>query len=82
MEDLSQRRLYLHCEECESKFLDPAQLENSLLTLTEDYEYKFADLETIENLGLEIHRPKYRELTSSFRQISALVIPLFLKTGL
>ena len=52
-EDLSRKRLYLHCEECESGFPDPAQLENSFLTLNKDYKYKLADFETIKNYGWE-----------------------------
>lgn len=52
-EDISRKRLYLHCEECESGFLDPTQLKNSFLTVIENYKYKLANFETIKNYGWE-----------------------------
>ncbi len=53
MEDISRKRLYLHCEECELGFPDPSQLESNFLTLGEDYKYKFADFQTIKKYGWE-----------------------------
>lgn len=51
VEDLSRRRLYLHCDECESGFEDPLDLKNPdkcFLTLDFDYPCCFADWETIK----------------------------------
>ncbi|HEU4506763.1 MAG TPA: hypothetical protein VFR78_00900 [Pyrinomonadaceae bacterium] len=48
VEDLSHRRLYLHCEECEFGWDDPLTLRNGFLTLTLDYSCALADRQTIE----------------------------------
>lgn len=53
VEDISNYRLYLHCEECESGFSDPDEVKvgKGFLTFEEKYEYRLADLETITRCG-------------------------------
>lgn len=53
VEDLTLKRLYLHCDECEQGFVDPRDVDSGecFLTLTRDYDYKIADLATIERYG-------------------------------
>lgn len=52
--DVTNLRLYLHCEECERGWLDPAEAENAgkgFLTLLESFETEMPSLKTIENMG-------------------------------
>ena len=49
VEDLTNHRLYLHCEECEAGFLDPLDLTTNFLTLDLDYTCSLADMQTIKN---------------------------------
>ena len=54
MEDLTHRRLYFHCGECETGFLRPEDTDDSekgFLTLTEDFEAENPSLERIVALG-------------------------------
>jgi hypothetical protein len=47
--NLNRNVLYLHCEECERGYYDPLKLDvdNSFLTLTEDFEAVKANFEDI-----------------------------------
>lgn len=51
--NLKANRLYLHCEECERGYYDPTQInvENSFLTLEEDFEAVVATWEDIKEYG-------------------------------
>jgi len=54
MKNLSARRLYLHCEECESGWYDPLQIDNlaaKFLTLDEEFEGEAATWEDIQKAG-------------------------------
>jgi hypothetical protein len=54
MEDTTNDRIYLHCEECEQGFWSPDDVqdpEKSFLTLTEDFEAEPATEERIAALG-------------------------------
>jgi hypothetical protein len=51
MKDLSAERLYLHCEECESGWYDPREVDDltaKFLTLDEDFETEPATWDDIE----------------------------------
>jgi hypothetical protein len=53
-EDLSNDRLYLHCDECEWGWRDPEKAEDpaaGFLTLDEEFEARPADWETIQRYG-------------------------------
>ncbi len=51
--NLEANKLYLHCEECERGYYDPSQIniENSFLTLQEDFEAIKARPEDIKQYG-------------------------------
>jgi len=51
--NLDANKLYLHCEECERGYYDPNQIsvENSFLTLQEDFEAIAATPEDIKEYG-------------------------------
>ena len=51
VEDLSRRRLYLHCEECEQGFDDPLNLNAGFDTLDLEYSCALADRQTVQNYG-------------------------------
>ncbi|WP_415891600.1 hypothetical protein ACMXYN_09485 [Neptuniibacter sp. PT8_73] len=53
-EDITNNRLYLHCEECEMGWLDPEranEVEFGFLTLLEEFETVNPDLATINRYG-------------------------------
>lgn len=51
--NLDANKLYLHCEECERGYYDPSQInvENSFLTLQEDFEAVAATSADIKEYG-------------------------------
>lgn len=56
IEDVTNDRLYLHCEECEMGWLDPAtayDAANGFLTLLENFNTRNPDLDTIKKRGWE-----------------------------
>jgi len=56
MEDVTNRRLYLHCEECEYGWYVPEKInsmECGFLTLTEDFDSSTPTFEDIKNYGWE-----------------------------
>jgi hypothetical protein len=66
-EDVTNRRLYLHCEECEIGWLDPETVNDrakGFLTLVEEFETVNPSLERIRLLGWE----KYAQ--NSFSEVS------------
>lgn len=53
-EDVTHKRLYLHCEECEYGWMNPEDAENvkkRFLTLDEDFESENPSLERIKEYG-------------------------------
>jgi len=52
-EDITNQRLYLHCEECECGWLNPEELTKgkSFLAINPDFEERIPSKETIENLA-------------------------------
>ncbi|MCC5850392.1 MAG: hypothetical protein JJU29_20080 [Verrucomicrobia bacterium] len=55
-EDLTNERLYLHCEECDWGWIDPAMahdVSKGFLTILEDFETKNPTFETIRSFGWE-----------------------------
>jgi hypothetical protein len=54
--NLDNNKLYLHCEECERGYEDPAKIESthSFLTLSENFEAVAATDDDIKNAGWEI----------------------------
>ena len=53
-EDLTSKRLYLHCDECEQGWRDPGRVNDptaGFLTLNEEFEARPADAATIERYG-------------------------------
>ncbi len=55
VEDQSNKRLYLHCEECSSGFLEPTNLDgkHSFLTLDLNFKYSLAEHNVISKYGWE-----------------------------
>jgi hypothetical protein len=54
MEDTTDQRLYLHCEECEHGFWHPDDVpdpDKAFLTLTEEFDAEPATRERIDELG-------------------------------
>ena len=55
-EDVTNGRLYLHCEECEMGWLDPAQIKDvakGFLTLHADFESRNSTRDTLTLFGWE-----------------------------
>ena len=55
-EDVTNKKLYLHCEECEYGWTDPAKADNvneGFLTLMEDFETRNPSFEVIKKYGWE-----------------------------
>jgi len=55
VEDISNSRLYLHCEECETGYINPLELdpESSFSTLSPEFEHELVVFSTIEQYGWE-----------------------------
>ncbi len=61
-EDMTNQRLYLHCDECESGWLDPenaADPSAAFLTLNEEFEARPASWATIQRFGWERYAPEF-----------------------
>jgi hypothetical protein len=55
-EDITNKRLYLHCEECEYGWLDPSHagdVGDGFLTLLEEFETQNPSMEVIRKYGWE-----------------------------
>ncbi len=55
-EDTTNKRIYLHCEECEYGWLNPKEINETskgFLTLEEEFETESPNLETIKKYGWE-----------------------------
>ena len=52
-EDITNHRLYLHCEECESAWLNPEEVlaDKSFLAINPDFETRIPSKETIQKFG-------------------------------
>ncbi len=53
IEDIINRRLLLHCEECECAWLNPAEIvaEKSFLAINPDFETRIPNKNTIQEFG-------------------------------
>jgi hypothetical protein len=53
-EDITNKRIYLHCEECERGWLNPNEIDDlskSFLTINIDYETENPNIKKIEDYG-------------------------------